>query len=103
MIKHKDIPSCKFIPEPGLLLVQPRELPKGEVVENGLVVELEQNNSIVDRPTLGKVISVGKDVPDSYINRHCIWIEQDGIDIELQDGRFLVLKIKSLLGLIGNE
>ena len=100
MIRHADIPSASFKPEPELVLVQPRALPKGEVVENGLILELEQNTSVVDRPTLGKILKVGSGIINGYVGKYCIWVEQDGIDMELQDGRFLVLKIKSIIGLI---
>lgn len=104
MISHKDIPSRVFKPEPNLVLVKPRELPKGEVIENGLVIEMEQNTSVVDRPTFGKIIAVGRDVPKSeYLNKNVIWISQDGIDIELEDGGFMVLKLTSILGIISEN
>ncbi len=98
MIKHIDIPSTRFFPEEELLLVKPRELPKGEVEHNGLVLLMDQNTSVVDRHTFGTVVSVGKGVDESYVNSKVIWIQQDGIDMELQDGGFIVLKLRSILG-----
>jgi hypothetical protein len=98
MITHRDIPSERFYPEAGLLLIKPRELPKGEVKHGELIIEMEQNQSVVDRPTFGEVIAVGEDVDSSYINSNVIWVEHDGMDLELQDGGFIVIKLKSLLG-----
>ena len=100
MIKHIDIPSERFFPEEELLLVRPRELPKGEVEHNGIVLQMEQNTSVVDRPTFGRVVSVGKGVDEDFVNCNVIWVEQDGIDVELMDGRFMVLKLRSILGRI---
>ena len=59
---------------------------------------MEQNTSVVDRPTFGKVISVGKGVDETLVGNNIIWIEQDGIDIELMDGGFIILKLRSILG-----
>jgi len=98
MITHTDIPSTYFAPADDLILVKPRELPKGEVVESGLVIEMEQNTSVVDRPSLGKVIKIGKDVSERWNDKTIIWVEQDGVDVELQDGIFLMLQEKSVLG-----
>jgi len=98
MITHTDVPSEFFVPAKDLIMVKPRELPKGEVTEGTLVLEMEQNTSIVDRPTLGKVVAVGKEVDEYWLDKTIIWAEQDGIDVELKDGLFLFLQEKSVLG-----
>lgn len=100
MISHTDVPSKYFIPADDLIMVQPRALPKGEVVEGSIVLELDQNTSIVDRPTLGKVIKIGKDISERWKDETIMWAEQDGIDVELEDGLFLMLQEKSVLGSI---
>jgi co-chaperonin GroES (HSP10) len=100
MITHTDVPSKYFVPAKDLIMVRPRELPKGEVMEGNLVIEMEQNTSVVDRPTLGKVVAIGVDIDEMWLDKTIIWAEQDGIDVELQDGLFLFLQEKSVLGLV---
>lgn len=101
MITHTDVPSKYFVPAKDLIMVQPRELPKGEVTaETGIVLEMEQNTSVVDRPTLGKVIAVGVDLDQSIVGTTIMWAEQDGIDVILEDGMFLVLQEKSIIGTV---
>lgn len=103
MIKHTDVSSKNFTPADELIMVHPRELPKGEVIEGNFVVEMEQNTSVVDRPTLGKVISVGKYIDDSYIGRTLIWEERAGQDIILGDGQFLLIGEEAVLGFVGQS
>jgi len=100
MITHTDVPSANFQPSKDLVMVKPRELPRGEVLEDGIIVEVDQNTSVVDRPTLGKVIAVGSDFDENIVGNTIIWVEQDGIDVELEDGLFLMLQEKSILGTI---
>jgi co-chaperonin GroES (HSP10) len=103
MITHKDIPSKYFTPAKDLIMVRPRELPTGEVVEGGLVIEMEQNTSVVDRPTLGKVLAIGAEIDSEWLDKTIIWTEQDGIDVELEDGMFLMLQEKSILGTVNAD
>lgn len=102
MIEHKDIESKNFVPYDNLILVHPRELPKGELSEGNIILEMEQNTSIVDRPTVGQVLSVGKDFDGDIVDEYIIWVEQDGIDLILKDGHFLMLQEKSILGFVKN-
>jgi len=103
MIVHKDIPSEFFEPANDLILVKPRALPRGEVKSDaGIVVAMEQNTSVVDRETLGKIIKIGKDIDQRYKDKTIIWVQQDGIELELQDGLFKMLQQKSILGTIEN-
>jgi len=102
MIKHIDVNSKNFIPAKELIFLKPRELPQGEVEESGFVIEMEQNTSVVDRPTLGKVIRTGRDVDEYYTGKTIIWEERAGQDIILEDGHFLVIGEESVLGVIEN-
>jgi len=99
-MKHENLHSSAFLLEDGLLLVKPQELNTGEVQENGIVLEMSQNTSVVDRPTIGKVISIGKDIDNKYLNETIIWVKQNGIDILLKDGHFLILKVDSVLAIV---
>ena len=100
MIKHTDIPSNKFTPAKELIMVFPRELPKGEVEKDGLIIEMEQNTSVVDRPTLGKIIAVGTDVKDYEVGQTLIWEERAGQDVILEDGQFLLIGSEAVLGIV---
>ncbi len=100
MIEHNDVPSTNFTPVKDLIMVRPRELPAGEVKEGQFIIEMEQNASIVDRPTLGIVISQGPEISYDYTGKTLIWVEQDGIDVKLKDGIFLMLQEKSILGIV---
>ena len=101
MIKHDDVPSTQFQPSKDLIMVHPRELPQGEVKEGNFVIEMEQNTSVVDRSSLGVVVAQGIDIKEDYIGKTIIWVTQDGIDMILQDGQFLMLQEKSILGTVG--
>lgn len=91
--------SIEFNPISDHILVKPVPLETGEAVSNsGIVVELEQNNSIIDRPTEGTVVAVGKDAEEIKPGMFVMWLETDGQDIELEDGAFLILKERSVLG-----
>jgi len=102
-VKHKTIKSTQFNPIEDFLFVKPKLLDKGELIQDGLVLQMEQNTSVVDRPTFGEVIAVGPDADEDYLHKNIIWVEQDGIDIEFQDGEFLVLQQKSVLGIIDRD
>ena len=103
MIKHTDVGSENFTPAKELMLIQPRELPQGEVKEGNFIVEMEQNTSVVDRPTLGTVIAIGKEVDSDYLNKTIIWEERAGQDLFLKDGQFLVIGEEAILGRVNNE
>jgi len=99
MIHNKNMSSEEFKVLQNFILVKPIELDRGELkTDTGLVLELEQNQSIVDRPTTGTVLKVGPDVNHIKIDSEILWVEQDGQDILLSDGEFLILKETSVLG-----
>ena len=81
------------------ILVNPDELYTGEsTTSTGLVMELESNNSIIDRPTEGVVIRCGVDTQEIRKEMRVKWVETDGQDVELDDGNFIILKETSILG-----
>lgn len=95
--------STEMKPISDHVLVKPVPLETGEAVsDTGIVVELEQNNSIIDRPTEGTVIAVGKQTEEIETGMFVMWLETDGQDIELEDGNFLILKERSILGYKGD-
>ena len=100
MIEHKDVPSSRFNPVKDLYLLKPRALPKGEIQENGFIVEMEQNTSVVDRASLGKVIAIGPEADEQYLDKTIIWEERAGQDLVLKDGQFLVIGGEAILGII---
>ena len=91
--------STQFNPIEDYILVKPIALETGEAHSaGGIVTALEQNNSIINRPTEGIVVACGKQTKELTQSMHVMWLETDGQDIELDDGVFLVLKEKSILG-----
>lgn len=94
------INSTKFQPRNEYILVKPVELDKGEeTTESGIVLSFSQNNSIVDRPTTGEVVEIGKDIEDIEKGMFVVWPETDGIDLEFDDGEFMLLRDTSIIGI----
>lgn len=92
----KEIKSTEFIPLDEFLLVKPKELETEVKSDFGIVIE--QKRSTLDRPTSGTVISVGCKIEDIKENDYVLWPQTDGIDIEFSDGKFILLRYKSLIG-----
>lgn len=81
------------------VIVKPIALDRGEVTSGtGLILDIEQNESIIDRPTTGVVITTGPDTKTVKIGDTLIWVEQDGMEMEFQNGVFLILRENSILG-----
>lgn len=81
------------------VIVAPVALDTGEVTSNtGVILDIEQNNSIIHRPTTGVVITIGPDTKTVAIGDTLIWVEQDGMEMEFKDGVFLILRENSILG-----
>ena len=97
MTQNLRIKSTEFKPAKDLVLVKPIELDTGEVTtDTGLVVDLEQNQSIIDRPTTGTVIASACE--DYTEGTEVMWLETAGQDIEFSDGVFMVLKEDTIIG-----
>lgn len=90
----KDLNKVKLVD--GLILVKPFELPKDEKIENNIIIETKQNQSVVDRPYVGSVIKSSSE--KFNINDTVFWYKNDGIDIEIQNIKYLILREDSILG-----
>jgi co-chaperonin GroES (HSP10) len=98
MVQNKTMKSTEFNVLQNFVIVAPVALETGEVIECGIITDTEQNNSIINRPTTGTVVSIGPDVESVKVNSTILWVEQDGIDMEFEDGEFLILRETSILG-----
>lgn len=94
-----NLESTEFQPKNEYILVKPQELDKGEKkTESGLIIAIAQNQSALDRPTSGTVVSVGKDIEDIKEGDFILWPNTDGLDLEFNDGKFMLLRYKSVIG-----
>lgn len=94
------INSVEFQPNDELILVKPVELKKEEVTMSGIIVSTRKE-SVIDKSTSGVIISIGKAVNkinDFQIGDTVFWPNTDGIEFEFEDGDFLLLRDKSILG-----
>ncbi|MCK5537176.1 MAG: hypothetical protein KAI79_10130, partial [Bacteroidales bacterium] len=81
------------------VIVAPVALETGEVLsETGLILDKEQNNSIINRPTTGVVVTIGPKTETVAVGDTLIWVEEDGMEMEFKDGVFLILRENSILG-----
>ncbi len=99
MTQDLTLTSEQVTPAKGLVIVKPTELPKGEeATDTGIVLNLEQNQSIVDRPTSGTVVSVSVDTYLYKPGMTVLWLDTEGQDLQLKNGNFLVLREESIIG-----
>ena len=96
-INHND-----FQPTEGLVLVRPIELKKEEVSSGGIITEIRKE-SVIERPTAGEVISVGKDCLNAEVGKIVFWDMQSGLDIEFDDGEFILIRDKTIVGTKKND
>lgn len=89
--------SFEFEPRNKLILVKPGELKKEEVSASGIVMSIRKE-SVIDRPSFGKIIAVGESVDSYNVNDEVFWPIADGIDFEFLDGDFMLLKAESVIG-----
>lgn len=92
---------CKikeFQPRSELILVKPTDLQTEEKTESGLIIAINAHNSVVDRPSMGKVLAVGEKVDDVAVDSIVFWPSTDGINFEFDDGEVLLLKQTSIIG-----
>jgi co-chaperonin GroES (HSP10) len=92
-----NILSTDFQPKNEYLLVKPEAMVSERTTESGLVIPIKQT-SILDRPTSGKVVSLGSDIADIKEGMLVLWPGTDGLDIEFIDGDFILLRYKSIIG-----
>lgn len=91
--------STEFQPKNEYVLVKPKELDKEEKSESGIVLSIGSQQSSLIRPTLGKVISVGSDIDDIKEDMYIVWPETDGLDLEFDDGDYMLIRYKSIVGM----
>lgn len=96
MYQTISIKSTEFQPLPEYLLVEPEALEKEEKTQSGIVIGIQR--SVVDRPSCGKIIKAGTNDLGLEENDYIVWPSTDGIDAEFTDGKFLLLKVKSVIG-----
>ena len=96
MYQTISIKSTEFQPLPEYLLVEPETLEKEEKTQSGIVIGIQR--SVVDRPSCGKIIKAGTNDLGLKENDYIVWPSTDGIDAEFTDGKFLLLKVKSVIG-----
>lgn len=89
--------SKEFVPTEGLVLIKPIQLKKEETSASGLVISIRKE-SVIERPTAGEVINIGEDCKNAKIGNIVFWDMQSGLDLEFDDGQFLLVRDKSIIG-----
>lgn len=97
-VQSVKIKSTEFQPKSDNVLVDPVQLESEKVTDTGLVLEVNTNKSVIDRPTMGTVVGVGNDVKDISEGTVVFWPMTDGIDFEFTDGVFTLLRYESIIG-----
>jgi len=92
-----NIKSTEFQPKNEYLLIKPVEFPTEKTTESGLIVQLAPR--ALDRPTIGQAVAVGADITDIKEGDTVLWPNTDGLDIEFEDGKFILLRYKSVIGM----
>lgn len=97
MTQRLYINSDEFIPTEGLALIKAIELKKEETSSSGIILSIRKE-SVVERPTAGEVISIGKDCLNAGIGKIVFWDMQAGLDLEFNDGMFILIRDKTIVG-----
>lgn len=94
-----NIKSTEFQPKNEYVLVKPEKVDTSEkTTESGFVIEMARKPSVLERSTLGEVIAVGQDIFDIAAGDFVLWPATDGLDFEFNDGNFVLLRYKSIIG-----
>ena len=91
-----NIESAEFIAQDDYVLVKPFDTQKEETTAGGIVLQTEI--TALSRPTHGKVISIGPNVTSRDLLYEVFWPETDGLDLKFNDGEFVLLRQKSIVG-----
>jgi len=91
--------SNEFLPKQEFILVKPEELQTERTTDGGIIISMKTGSEVNDRPSSGKVISVGENVEEIDIDEFVIWPGTDGLDLSFIDGDFLLLRSKSIIGI----
>lgn len=93
-----DMESTEFQPKNDFLLVKTDKLIQEKISDGGIIMP-QKHDSVLDRPTVGKVIALGKDIEDITVGQTVLWPHTDGINFEFNDGEYLLLRYKSIIGM----
>ena len=91
-----NINSNEFAAQDEYILVEPFDTQKEETTSGGIVLQTEITS--LSRPTHGKVISIGTGVGKITTDDEVFWPETDGLDLKFNDGKFVLLRQKSIVG-----
>lgn len=97
MTQRLYINSDEFIPTEGLALIKAIELKKEETSTTGIILSIRKE-SVIERPTAGEVISIGKDCLNAEVGKIVFWDMQSGLDLEFNDGMFILIRDKTIVG-----
>lgn len=97
MTQRLYVNSTDFEPTEGLVLIKAIELKKEETSASGLIISIRKE-SVIERPTAGEVITIGKDCENAKIGTIVFWDMQSGLDLEFDDGQFILIRDKTIIG-----
>lgn len=102
-MKHRlQTESANFTPVSNTFLVKADEFPTEKTTKSGLIVPINEPPSN-SRPCTGTIVSVGKHLESDVVykaNEKIAWASTDGLDLEFDDGDFLLIRLKSIIGKI---
>ncbi len=87
----------EYQPTEGLVLVRTIELKKEEVSSGGIITEIRKE-SVIERPTYGEVLAVGKDCLNANIGQIVFWDMQSGLDLQFEDDKLMLIRDKTIIG-----
>ena len=102
MTQRLYVNSSEFVPTEGLALIKAVQLKQEETSVSGIILSIRKE-SVIERPTAGEVISVGKDCLNAEVGKIVFWDMQSGLDIEFDDGEFILIRDKTIVGTKKND
>ncbi len=93
-----ELDSSEFKPSKDLMLVRPEKVVSEKISAGGIIMPTAKNSIMDERPTSGIVVAIGESIEVAKEGDFVIWPAQDGIDLEFNDGDFLLLREKSIIG-----
>ena len=97
MTQRLYINSNEFQPTDGLVLIKAIQLKKEETSSSGIILSIRKE-SVVERPTAGEVIAIGTECTNAKIGTVVFWDMSSGLDIEFNDGEFILIRDKTIVG-----
>ncbi len=92
-----DMVSSEFIPNSLYILVKPASAVE-KTTAGGIIVPLTKKRNTFDRATSGVAIAVGEEVENIKTGNYVIWPSTDGLDLEFDDGEFILVRQASIIG-----